>query len=182
MKKKIIILNGSPRAKGNTSSLVEAFSKGATEAGHEVTTFFLDQMSIKGCKGCFGGGKDVHSPCVIKDDMDLIYPVFQAVDIIVMASPMYYWNFSGQLRTTFDRLFAVAEAGGDLLGATKESILIMAAAGEDFTEIDFYYNRLMQQLGWMDLGKILAGGVNNLGDIKGRIELEKAYLLGKNIV
>ncbi|WP_308167918.1 flavodoxin family protein [Clostridium estertheticum] len=57
MIKKIIILNGSPRPKGNTSALIQAFTKGAEEAGNIVTTFFLDGMNVNGCKGCFSGGK-----------------------------------------------------------------------------------------------------------------------------
>ena len=62
LSKKIIILNGSPRAKGNTSALVNEFTRGAEEAGCEVTTFQLDKMNIHGCKGCFGGGRNIDSP------------------------------------------------------------------------------------------------------------------------
>ena len=55
MSKKIIILNGSPRKKGNTSALVKSFTEGAKSAGNTVTEFFLDSMDIHGCRGCFGG-------------------------------------------------------------------------------------------------------------------------------
>ena len=74
MAKKIIILNGSPRPKGNTASLVAEFAKGAKEANCEVTVFELDKMDIHGCKGCFGGGKDSEHPCVQRDDMELNLP------------------------------------------------------------------------------------------------------------
>ena len=74
MAKKIVILNCSPRRKGNTSALVEAFTEGAESAGNTVTEFFLDSMNIHGCKGCFGGGKDPEHPCVQRDDMEKIYP------------------------------------------------------------------------------------------------------------
>ena len=110
MSKKIIVLNGSPRVKGNTSMLVEEFAKGAKEAGSEVTVFNLDKMNINGCKGCFGGGKNPDSPCVQKDDMEKIYPVYKEADVVVLASPLYYWNFSGQLRTAFDRLLPLRSA------------------------------------------------------------------------
>lgn len=73
--KKIMILNGSPRKTGNTAALIEAFARGAQEAGNEVTSFFLNGMNIHGCLGCFGGGKDPASPCVQKDDMLKIYPL-----------------------------------------------------------------------------------------------------------
>ena len=109
MSKKILILNGSPRSKGNTAMLCDAFSAGARSAGHQVTLFDLHRLDIHGCLGCVKGGKDPASPCVQKDDMGLIYPAYREADIIVLASPMYYWGFSGQLKTAFDRLFAVAE-------------------------------------------------------------------------
>ena len=109
MSKNILILNGSPRSKGNTAMLCEAFSAGAQSAGHQVTRFDLHKLDIHGCLGCVKGGKDPASPCVQKDDMGLIYPVYREADLVVLASPMYYWGFSGQLKTAFDRLFAVAE-------------------------------------------------------------------------
>lgn len=66
MSKKIVILNGSPRKKGNTATLTDAFKRGAEKAGNQVTEFFLGEMNINGCKGCFGGGKNCNSPCVQK--------------------------------------------------------------------------------------------------------------------
>ena len=95
MSKKILILNGSPRPRGNTKALIEAFERGA--AGHSVTRFDLQKMNIHGCLGCCGGGKDPASPCVQKDGMDKIYPAYQAADVVVLASPMYYWSWT---RTT----------------------------------------------------------------------------------
>ena len=109
MAKKIIILNGSPRKTGNTSSLTAAVAEGAKAAGNEVTEFHLASMNIRGCLGCWCGGKDKACPCVQQDDMQQIYPVYQAADVVVLASPLYYWFISGWLKNTFDRLFAVAE-------------------------------------------------------------------------
>ena len=95
MSKKIVILNGSPRKKGNTSALVKAFTQGAESAGHSVTEFFLDSMNIHGCKGCFGGHSSRDCPCVQRDDMDKRYPPVRACDVIVLASPRCSWNMSG---------------------------------------------------------------------------------------
>lgn len=180
MSKKIVVLNGSPRPKGNTAALIDAFSQGAEKAGHKVTTFLLNEMNIHGCKGCFGGGKNPESPCVQKDDMEDIYPVYRDADIVVMASPLYYWTLSGQLRTAFDRLFAVEECGADFC-APKSCILMMAAGGEGFEETVSYYHKLMNNLGWNSLGTVLAGGVNDIGDIEGRPVLEEARQLGLSI-
>ena len=99
MGRNIVILNGSPRRSGNTSALVKAFAEGAEAAGHTVTEFFLDAMDIHGCKGCFGGRSSRDCPCVQQDGMADIYPVVKASDVVVLASPLYYWNLSGQLRT-----------------------------------------------------------------------------------
>lgn len=185
MSKKIIVLNGSPRAKGNTSALIDAFVKGARESGNSVTAFSLDRMNIHGCKGCFCGGKNPDSPCVQKDDMDKIYPVYKEADIVVLATPLYYWTISGQLKTAFDRLFAVAECDPDYRNPKKESVLIMAAEGHGFEESEYWYDRLEKHLGWKSLGKILCGGVMGAGDIhntdEGKEKTAQAYELGKSI-
>ena len=91
MSKNIIILNGSPRLKGNTAMLCDAFTEGAKSAGHVVTRFDLQKMNIHGCLGCVKGGKDTATPCVQKDDMAMIYPVYREADVVILASPMYYW-------------------------------------------------------------------------------------------
>jgi multimeric flavodoxin WrbA len=181
MNKKIIILNGSPRKNGNTSALIREFKRGAEESGNIVTTFFLEAMNIKGCKGCFGGGKNPHSPCVQKDDMEQIYPVYKEADIVVLASPLYYWNFSGQIRMAFDRLFAVAECDSNYRNPKKEAVLLMAAEEHGFDEVVTYYKSLMKHLHWKDLGQVLAGGVMNVGDVEGKPVLEEARKLGSMI-
>ena len=174
MGKKIVILNGSPRRSGNTSELVKAFTEGAESAGNTVTEFFLDKMNIHGCKGCFGGGKDHNSPCVQKDDMDKIYPAYREADIVVLATPLYYWTVSGQLKTAFDRLFAVAECNPDYANPKKECALLMAAEGDGFAETLGY-------LGWKDRGKVLCGGVIKVGDIAGHDEIRAARELGASM-
>ena len=182
MSKKIVILNGSPRKSGNTSALVKAFAEGAESAGHTVAEFFLDKMEIHGCKGCFGGHSDRDCPCVQKDDMAKIYPAVRDCDVVVLASPLYYWTMSGQLRTALDRLFALEEGGANLLrGNGKASALLMAAEGRGFGDAVAYYDHLMEHLRWKNLGHILAGGNMDVGDIAGKHELQQAYDLGKSI-
>lgn len=182
MAQKIVILNGSPRKNGNTSALVKAFTEGAESAGHSVTAFFLDGMDIHGCKGCFGGHSGQECPCVQRDDMAQIYPAVRDCDVIVLASPLYYWTMSGQLRTVVDRLFALEEGGGNLLrGNGKASALLMAAEGHGFEDALQYYNHLMEHLRWRNLGHVLAGGNTDAGDIQGKSELQQAFELGKSI-
>lgn len=182
MGKSVVILNGSPRKNGNTSALVKAFTQGAEGAGHQVTEFFLDGMDIHGCKGCFGGHSDRECPCVQKDDMAQIYPAIRDCDVVVFATPLYYWNMSGQIRTAADRLFALEEGGENLLrGHGRGGVLLMAAEGNGFEDVTLYYDHLMEHLRWKNLGKVLCGGVMNVGDNKGRKELDDARELGKSI-
>lgn len=182
MGKKIIILNGSPRKNGNTSALVKAFTEGAESTGNTVTEFFLDTMDINGCKGCFGGHSSRECPCVQKDDMAKIYPAVKESDVIVLATPLYYWNMSGQIRTAIDRLFALEENDGNLLrGNGKSSALLMAAEGNGFDDVLLYYNHLLEHLQWKNLGHVLAGGNGDIGDIEGKPEIEKARKLGKSL-
>lgn len=182
MSKKIVILNGSPRKNGNTSALVKAFTQGARDAGNTVTEFFLDDMKIHGCKGCFGGHSSRECPCVQKDDMTQIYPAVKESDVVVLATPLYYWNMSGQLRTAVDRLFALEEGDGNLLrGHGRSSALLMAAAGSAFEDVLLYYDHLLEHLKWENLGHVLAGGNRKLGEIQEKSELHQAYKLGNSI-
>lgn len=182
MSKKIIVMNGSPRKNGNTAALIREFTKGAEDAGHTVTEFFLDGMEIHGCKGCFGGHSGRACPCVQKDDMAKLYPAVKECDVLVLASPLYYWNMSGQLRTAIDRLFALEEGDGNLLrGHGRAGVLLMAAEGHGFEDVVRYYDHLMEHLRWENLGHVLAGGNDAVGDIKGKPELQQAYELGASI-
>ena len=182
MGKKIVILNGSPRRKGNTSALVQAFTEGAEQAGHTVETFFLDAMDLHGCKGCFGGHSSRACPCVQKDDMDKLYPAVRESDVVVLASPLYYWTLSGQLRTAMDRLFALEKGDGNLLrGHGRAGVLLMAAEGHGFEDVLTYYNHLMDHLQWTNLGHVQAGGNENVVDIAGKPELQQARDLGRTI-
>lgn len=182
MAKKIVILNGSPRKTGNTSALVKAFTEGAESAGNTVTTFFLDSMNIYNCKGCFGGHSSRECPCVQKDDMAQIYPAVRECNVIVLASPLYYWNLSGQIKTTLDRLFALEEGDGNLLrGHGRSGALLMAAEGNGFEDVVHYFDHLMEHLNWENLGNVLAGGNGDVGDIAGKPALQAAYALGSAI-
>lgn len=187
MGKKVIILNGSPREKGNTDLLIEAFMNGAASSGHEVHRFDLRNLNINHCKGCQTGGKERDLPCTQHDDMDKIYPAFQAADVLVFASPLYCWGWTAYLKNAFDRCYAVTEANssnGDYNTPHKDCVMLIAAEGdypENFSLVVNYYEGILQHLKWNDLGKILAGGVFNIGDIKDKPSLEEARKLGASL-
>ena len=115
--------------------------------------------------------------------MDKIYPAVRECDVIVLASPLYYWNMSGQIRTAVDRLFALEEGDGNLLrGHGRASALLMAAEGSGFEDVLLYYDHLMEHLKWKNLGHVLAGGNGDIGAIEGKLEVSDAYELGRSIV
>lgn len=179
--KKILVLNGSPRKNGNTSALIERFCAGAEDAGNKCTIFHIDNMNINGCKGCFGCDKNKDYPCVQKDDMEKIYLAYREADVIVFASPLYYWHLSGQIMTVLNRMLAVMRTDTDYSIDEKESVLLMAAEGYDFDLAINYYNSLTKYLGWRDRGSICVGGVRDPKDIDNNKELYASYKLGMSI-
>lgn len=189
MGKKILIMNGSPRLKGNSSTLCDAFSDGAEGAGHSITRFDLTRLKIHDCLGCLRGGNDFYHPCVQKDDMDEIYPAYREADVLVLSSPLHWLNFSALLKRAFDRIYAFYEyeqkhSDGEYLPMHKESVLIMSAghdAPEYWAPASNYYESLVKLLNWRDRGRILAGGLIDAGDVMGKPVLDEAQKLGASL-
>ncbi len=169
MGKNILILNGAARKQGRTAELVQAFSDGARSAGHVVTEFYLDGLTIHSCRGCLHAGTDPNSPCTQKDDMDQIYRAFAACDVVVFASPVYFWTITGKLKTVADRLYASLECLG-YNGFRRESVLLMTADGSEYSQAQTWYHTYERNLHWHSLGEILG---------KGRTK--EAYRLGETI-
>lgn len=101
MSKKVLILSASPRKGGNSDLLCDAFAQGAKESGHTVEKIYVQDQKIGHCMACYGcRGKGV---CVQKDDMTVILDKMVAADIIVLATPVYFYAMDGQLKTLIDR-------------------------------------------------------------------------------
>ena len=177
---KIVVLEGSPNRHGSSNMLADCFKQGAEDAGHTVEIIDAAHADIHPCTGCIHCGYE--GPCVQKDGMMEVYPAVKEADVVVLATPLYYWNMSGQLRTAIDRLFALEEGGENLLrGHGRCCALLMAAEGSDFADVLTYYEHLAGHLQWKNLGHVLAGGNFAVGDIAGKKELEDAYSLGAGI-
>ena len=102
----ILILNGSPRARGETAGMIEVFQQAAEARGHSVRRFDVCRMNVKGCLACeycHGKGQGV---CVQKDDMQQISEELQSTELLVLAAPIYYHGISGQLKCVIDRFYA----------------------------------------------------------------------------
>ena len=179
MSKHVLIINSSPRKGGNSETLAASFAKGAEEIGHKVETVYLREKNYSFCKGCLACLRIGH--CVIADDAVEIAAKMHDADVIVFATPVYYYSVSGQLKTMLDR--ANPLFGSDY-AFTKAYLL--AAAAED--EADTVEGTVKAVQGWVDCfercelaGTIFAGGVNDVGDIAGHPALEKAYQAGKEV-
>lgn len=119
---------GSPRKNGNTAALLEEFLRGAKEnhCGIEISKVFLQELDLKGCMGCNMCHRKESDGCVIKDDMVKLYPLIDENDVIVLATPIYWWNMSAQLKTFIDRIYGFK---GTLKG--KKMILLTTFGDED---------------------------------------------------
>ena len=107
MAKKVLVILGSPRRKGNSAILAEQITKGAKSAQAKVETIYLQEKSIAPCKACFTCQKKGSKGCAIKDDMQEIYPKLLEADAWVIASPVYWFNMSAQIKIFMDRCFAL---------------------------------------------------------------------------
>ncbi len=102
----ILILNGSPRPNGLTAQMIGALREGAEAAGREVRQFDVYRMDVRGCIACEYCHTKGNGRCVQKDSMQEIYPLLRQAETLVLASPIYYHNISGQLKCVIDRFYA----------------------------------------------------------------------------
>ncbi len=120
---KITMLFGSPHKQGTTNVLAEAFMKGAQEAGHEVTRLNLAQMKIGGCMACDYCSRTKQG-CIQKDDMQQVEPAVEQAQLIVLATPLYYYGMSAQLKAAIDRFYSFS-------GPLREKKVVLLAACAD---------------------------------------------------
>ena len=107
---KILVLSGSPRPRGNTAAMVDAFARGARESGHQVEIIDVCRKKIAGCMACeycHQKGSGHERQCVQQDDMQAVYPLLDDAEMILLASPVYYHSFSGQLQCAINRIYAL---------------------------------------------------------------------------
>ena len=107
----ILILQGSPRANGNTAWMAEEFRKAAESAGHKVTLIDVSHKKIAGCMACgYCRGKG-NGACVQKDDMQELYPLLVEAEVLVLASPIYYFTMSAQIQAPIQRIYCMNKPG-----------------------------------------------------------------------
>jgi len=179
MPHKILVVTGSPRKKGNTDLLAAAFIEGAESAGNEVYRFDAGRAHIHGCldcKFCFSNG----GQCRQNDDMQQAYPHLHECDVLVLASPIYWFTFSTQIKAFIDRMFC--SVGKPF--AVKSAVLLTVQEDKDPTIADNAantYKTMTDFVKWENLGIISVPDVNNIGDIAGNPKLDEARALGASI-
>ncbi len=161
----IIILNGSPRKNGNTKFMIDAFLDGVAKNNHNITTISVCEKKISGCLACEYCHNEGNGVCIQKDDMEEIYPVLQEAEMIILASPIYYHGFTGQLQCAINRIYAL-----DKPKNLKRSALFLSSESNDVFDgaIYEYKNSFIEYLNIEDMGIFTAYGDENKSEEKRR--------------
>lgn len=177
MSKKILILSGSPRKNGNSDILCDEFMKGAVEAGNEVEKIRIAEKNIGYCRACYACK---NGPCAIKDDMTEVLQKMINADVIVLASPVYFYSIDAQLKALIDRTVARWLEVKD-----KEFYYIVTAAdGEEEaaeTTINCFRGYADCVNGAKEMGIIYGMGVYEKGEVKNTKAMLEAHEMGKSV-
>lgn len=158
---KITVLNGSPRKK-NTAAMVDAFCEGAKEAGHEVEVLHVGKMKIGGCMGCEYCHTKGEGKCIQKDDMEKVMAAYLDADMIVYASPVYYFDVTAQLSAAMQRVYAI----GKPPKATKAALLISSGSPNTGKGAITTYRDMLGYMQIEDAGVFTAAGDENKSEAK----------------
>ena len=175
---KVLAISASPRRGGNSDVLCDELLKGAAENGHEVRKLRLAEKKIAPCAACYACAES--HVCVRRDDMQEVLDALKAADVIVLASPVYFYSISAQMKTMIDRCLADYQAIRD-----KTFYLIVTAAdpqhsAADETLADFRgYLRCLS--GAREAGVIFGTGTWDKGDVYRHPALKQAYEMGRSI-
>lgn len=179
MKKNVLILSSTPRRGGNSDRLCDQFMQGALAAGHQVEKIVLKDKDIRYCTGC-GVCSELGKPCPQKDDAAAIIEKMVCADVIVMATPVYFYTMSAQMKTLIDRC-----CGPYTEMKNKEFYFIATAAEDDNGIMDRIVTNFMGFLDCLEnptvKGTLFCGGVWHVGEIEGNPTLRQAYEQGKRV-
>jgi len=150
----ILVLNGSPRINGNTAYLTKAFKAGAESKGHTAEIIPIAEYKITGCLGC----EHCHEKgegCIQKDGMQDLYSKLEAADMVVLASPIYYWSLSGHMQNVITRFYAPRKPAAD-----KYALVLSSESSEVYDAPISQYKSMLSYFGAKDLGiKTFAGNL-----------------------
>lgn len=177
--KNILIINSTFRKGGNSEALALQFAKGATESGHSVKTINLRDLQLKFCIGCLSCLKT--GKCVLQDSVNEFLPEVQNADVIVFATPVYYYSMCGQLKTFLDRLNPLYGKANKF----RQVYLLTTAAENDKSAMDGTIKGIQ---GWIDCfdgvelsGVVYGIGADDLGTVQKTEAFTEAYSMGKAV-
>ena len=176
----IVILNGSPHKKGTNAYLLDEFIHGAKEAGHSIYRFDAAFKKVHPCIACDKCGCG-DNPCVFRDDMIELWPELENADIVVFASPLYYYSATAQLLSVVARFYAIDKR---LKGSGKKGMFISSGTNPSdwaMLGIQRNYEEALMYLEWKDIGRVLARGCKTREDAEEKGFGTMAYELGRNL-
>lgn len=177
---KVLVLSSSARKGGNSDSLADEFIRGAQESGHEVEKIMVDRLKMHGCLGCDSCKRKPGICCVQKDDMFPLYEKFLGADVIVYASPVYYYAVNAQLKAVMDRTYGILEQLHD-----KTFYLITSGAspkaGPYYDHIQEEFQLYLDCFEGMKNGGVIIGE-NGMGRaVMSNADKAEAYKTGKSL-
>jgi multimeric flavodoxin WrbA len=183
MGKHLLIFKGSPREKGNSSLLADTAAEGAQTAGAEVETFLLHRMNIRPCDACDTCQET--GVCVLKDDMQLLYPKLREAKAILIASPIYWFTMSAQTKQFIDRWYALESSQGNALKGKQFGIILTYGDTDPYSSGAINAIRSFQDMFryiGADIAGMVYGTASNEGDVLKQPELlERANQLGAKL-
>jgi multimeric flavodoxin WrbA len=166
---KIVYLLGSPREKGNSATIANRFCSTAERLGAEVRTFVLNKLQYRGCQGCMAC-KTRLDRCVLEDDLTPVLDSIREAEVLVLATPVYFWDVTGQLKTFLDRTFSYfvpdfkTNPNMSRLAPGKKLVFIQVQANPDpdmFADIFPKYEHFFKSQGFSEKYLIRACGVRD---------------------
>lgn len=154
---KIVVLNGSPRVKGNTAAMVTAFSETAQAAGHEVKVFALGRTKVNGCLACEYCHTKGNGTCIQKDDMPPILQAINEADALIVASPIYYFTLSAQTQSVIQRTYAI----GRPANLKKAGLLLSSESPNVYAPSIAQFQSILSYWGVNYVGDVTAHGQEN---------------------
>ena len=177
----ILVITGSPRKGGNSSLLADAFIKGAQEKGHTVTRFDSAKKKIGGCIAC-GKCYTGKGACIFNDDFNELAPLVEAADMVVLATPLYWFTFPAQIKAAMDKFYAMIVGKRNI--KDKQGMMLVCAETHDMTDFEGIvrsWEIICRYLEWTDKGTMLVPNVNRVGDILKTGALKDGEALGYNL-
>jgi multimeric flavodoxin WrbA len=184
-RKKILIFMGSPRREGNSSTLARRIAEGAEAAGAEVESYFLHEMNVQPCDACEVCRDKRETDCILDDDMKDLFPKLRQAEVIVIASPIYWFTVSAQTKLFMDRWYALGGPEGHSFKGKRFGIILTYADTDPFTSGAVNALRTFQDaLNYVEASIVgmIYGSAWEAGEIKkNQALMDKAYELGKQL-